>query len=86
MMFPSVPPPNKPEPEKLPAAPAYPPADLDVFVRDPVLQWRHKVFVDLGMTIQQARRLATTKAADLNQARRMIAAGCDPNIAFDILS
>ena len=81
-----VPAPQPDKPERLPAVPEYPPEDLDAFVRDPVLQWRHKVFLDLGMTTQQARRLALTRGADLDQARGMIARGCEPSLAFDILS
>jgi hypothetical protein len=61
--------------------------ELEAVIADPVLQWRCKVFLDLGMTLRQARILAVARPApDLNRARHMVAAGCDPHVAFDILA
>ena len=44
------------------------------------------MFRDLGMTIPQARKLALDKYVDLDRSRKLIASGCDPLLAFDILS
>jgi hypothetical protein len=88
MGFPK-PEPNGPEPEPETAVIPRPVDDpeLEAVIADPVLQWRCKVFLDLGMTLRQARILAVARPApDLNRARHMVAAGCDPHVAFDILA
>lgn len=88
MGFPA-PDPHGPEPEPETAVIPRPVDDpeLEAVIADPVLQWRCKVFLDLGMTLRQARILAVAHPApDLDTARRLVARGCEPHVAFDILA
>jgi hypothetical protein len=48
--------------------------------------WRFECLIDAGYTEAQAETLALLKHVDLHQAVDMVAAGCDPDLAFDILS
>lgn len=84
MMFPSRPLGEEPQPEASTEVPYHEPTDLDLILADKVLQWRCKVFIDLGMTIPQARKLALDKAVDTNFVRGLVARGCAPTVAFDI--
>lgn len=88
-MFLSGPLPGVPDPEAAPGTETVPysePSPLDQILADKVLQWRCKVFLDLGMTLPQSRRLTLQKSADLNEARGLIKNGCSPTLAFDILA
>ena len=84
-----IPDPDDPDTE-IPYGAQLPQVDVDerlaAIIRDPILQWRCKVFLDLGMTMEQARHLALDKNADTNLARKLIRGGCEPAVAFDIVS
>jgi hypothetical protein len=87
MMFPSKPIGEEDPPEYgTQIAPVDIPPDLAAIIGDKVLQWRCKVFLDLGLTLEQARTLTLQKDADTNYARRLRGAGCDPHLVFDIIA
>jgi hypothetical protein len=46
--------------------------------------WRREQFVDLGFPLSDAAALAKS-SADLGEARRLIAAGCECRLAFRII-
>lgn len=50
-----------------------------------VLRWRRQMFLDLGFTVRQSRRLAEI-AADWHRAEALLVAGCPTDTAFDLLS
>jgi hypothetical protein len=97
VLFGNFKPPEPPEPETTPAdkvivlppglpeAPAIDEA-LTEILRDKVLQWRCKVFLDLGMNLHQARRLTLQRDADLAEARSLHSQGCPTDLIFDILA
>lgn len=65
----------------------HPPTDLDLILRDPVLQWRASQMTRAGMTVFQARKLALDNRVDLHFViHRLIGRGCSPDLAFDIAS
>jgi RNA polymerase subunit RPABC4/transcription elongation factor Spt4 len=55
-------------------------------IPDKIIAWRHKVFLDLGLDDMHAALLAYSKEVDLEKARSMAKAGCDPALIFDILA
>ena len=52
---------------------------------DRVLVWRYEEALEAGLTPQQADVFAES-GADLGTLRRLIAAGCDRDTAFDIVT
>ena len=50
-----------------------------------VLDWRMEQLRKLGFNWTQARQLSILADVDLNQARKMIYAGCSTDLAFQIL-
>ena len=60
--------------------------DAAIIIADPVLKHRFERFTGLGFTIPQARRMALDRNIDTWQAKNLIRKGCDPMLAFDILS
>ena len=86
-MFLSGPLPGASEPETgEEVVPYHEPTPLDQILGDKVLQWRCKVFLDLGLTLDQARILTLQKDADLNDARTHAKRGCPPHLIFDLLA
>lgn len=47
--------------------------------------WRIRCFLDLGLTLRQARRLAN-KGADHHEAEVLLAAGCPAELVVRILT
>jgi hypothetical protein len=88
MMFPSRPFGSDEEPTEYgqEVEPYHDPTPLDLILADKVLQWRCKVFLDLGLTLEQARVLTLQKDADLNVARDYRKRGCPPHLVFDLLA
>jgi hypothetical protein len=56
------------------------PVDEQTMIR----RWRRRQFLRLGFSLNQAQRL-TNAAVDLDQMRKLIAAGCPHEIAQRIL-
>lgn len=86
--FPFAPRPDR-EPDPTPDEDDPAIGDLDDAARiagDKVLKMRFERFVALGFTIPQARRMALDRGVDTWKAKDLIRKGCDPMIAFDILS
>jgi hypothetical protein len=65
------------------AAPSGPPL-LTPTVDDEVFRWRLEQFRQLGLNDSQAAELAASEA-DLGQARYLLASGCPPELALQIL-
>lgn len=55
-------------------------------LRDKTLLWRCEQLLQLGFTLPQARVTAVNRRADLNFIRSLISRGCEPHLAFDIVS
>ena len=51
---------------------------------DPVFMYRREQFLQLGFDERDSEALADSRA-DLTTARRLIALGCKPDLAFQIL-
>jgi hypothetical protein len=53
--------------------------------RDRVEAWRLRVLIDAGYPVQIAERIAGDVDVDLHQAIRLLARGCKPELAAEIL-
>lgn len=55
-------------------------------LHDKVLLWRCEQLLQMGFTLQQARVVAVARTVDLHAVRSLISRGCEPHVAFDIVS
>jgi hypothetical protein len=53
---------------------------------DPTEAWRLHVLLDAGYPLQAAELLAVARGVDLHQAVYLLEAGCDPQLALEILT
>lgn len=54
--------------------------------REQVTWWREQCLLDAGYPADAVRDLASRRDVDLHAACRLIADGCDPLVAVDILT
>ncbi len=88
-MYPFAPPdpPDRLPPEPEQVEPEQVDEEIDLILGDKVLQWRAEQLANNGMNPRQARALALDRRVDIHfVVSRLLARGCDPDLAFDIAS